>query len=46
MFSAHFLASLVSFMKHEACIKVLEVKEDLGFLGSKVKGEVEINSRI
>lgn len=46
MFSVHFLASLVSFMKYEPCIKVLEVKEDLGFLGSKVKGEVEISSRI
>lgn len=40
-FSVHFLASLVHFMKYAACIKALEVKEDLGFLGSKVKGEVE-----
>lgn len=29
------------FMEYVACMEVLEVKEDLHFLGSKVKGEVE-----
>ena len=41
MFSVCFLASLVPFKKYAACKKALEVKKGLGFLGSKVKGEVE-----
>ena len=47
-FSVLLPASLSTlFMEYVACMEVLKVKEDLCFMGSKVKCEVEeISSRI